>query len=232
MRRLLCNSSIRRVRDEFAKMPVIALDLDGTLIDCRERQSLLAASLCRAAGFELNLERFWSTKREGATTALALCSQGADTRFAERISRLWTSQIEGNAWLQMDRVLSDAMSALQDALKFGHKLHLVTARSQKHALHAQLRWLALQSLFDHVEVVSPQAAALNKAKYLMSSRPMAYIGDSESDAEAALAAKVRFLAVSCGQRSSGFLKNRVSLHAEDIKSNLQEAIKEIINAEN
>jgi len=35
-------------------MKSIVFDLDGTLIDCKQRHSLLADSLCRAAGYLIN----------------------------------------------------------------------------------------------------------------------------------------------------------------------------------
>jgi phosphoglycolate phosphatase-like HAD superfamily hydrolase len=212
-------------------MRLIALDLDGTLLDCRERQSLLAASLCRAVGFELNVEQFWHAKREGATTALALRGQGADKCFAERLTRLWVGQIEGDAWLRIDRVLAGAISAMHDARKRGFNLHLVTARSREHALRHQLRWLSLEQFFEDVEVVSPQAASQHKARYLSAVRPVAYIGDSESDASAANAAQIRFIAVSSGQRSAEYLQTHTNPSTQPIKSNLHDAMSEILNAE-
>lgn len=213
-------------------MRVIALDLDGTLVDCRERQSLLAAALCRAAGFELNIENFWITKRDGASTALALFSQGADKSLAERLSRLWVDQIEEDAWLRIDRVFAGTRRVLGEVRELGFRLHMVTARTRVQALHRQLCWLSLEALFDHVEVVSPRAAAQHKARYLCSVRPVAYIGDSESDAEAAKLAQIRFVAVSSGQRSAAYLQTHINLSSNIIKSNLTEAIAESLNAEN
>lgn len=209
-------------------MKLIALDLDGTLIDCRERQSLLAASLCRAAGLELDLAQFWTAKREGATTAFAIRRQGADARLAESLSRLWVDQIETDAWLRMDRVLPGVRRSLHIAVEMGFKLHMVTARAREQALRRQLRWLSLETFFDHVKVVSPREASPRKAKYLSAITPVVYIGDSESDAAAASAAQIKFLAVSSGQRSAAYIQTHANLSAEEIKPDIQEAIKEIL----
>jgi len=128
-------------------MTVIALDLDGTLVDCRARQSLLASSLCRAAGFELNIEMFWSAKRAGATTASAICMQGMDTHSATKLSKLWVEQVESDAWLRHDRVFPGVMHALQVVHEIGFHLHLVTARANELALTRQLHWLSLAAFF-------------------------------------------------------------------------------------
>lgn len=208
-------------------MRVIALDLDGTLVDCKERQSLLAASLCRAAGFELNIEAFWTAKRAGATTASAICGQGIDVPFATKLSKLWVKHIESEAWLRMDRLLPGVISSLHNVRELGFRLHLVTARANERALIRQLRWLSIAPLFDHVEVVCPCEASQQKAKYLTAVAPIVFIGDSESDAAAANSAQIKFVAVTNGQRSAGYLQARTGLRAEDMKSNLHDAIQGI-----
>ena len=208
-------------------MRVIALDLDGTLLDCKERQSLLAASLCRASGIVLNIELFWSAKREGATTTSAILEQGIDVAFATKLSKLWTTHVESEAWLQMDRLFPGVMRALQDARKLGIRLHLVTARTNECALRRQLHWLSIDPFFDHVEVVCPREAAQQKAKYLSVSMPDLYIGDSETDAIAAKAAQIRFLAVTSGQRSAAYLQSRTDINVKDLKFDFTEVMRGI-----
>lgn len=211
-------------------MSVIALDLDGTLLDCRERQSLLAASLCRAAGFELNLEDFWNAKREGLTTESAICKQGVGGRLATKLSGLWVEQIESDVWLRMDRLLAGVLRSLHNARKLGFQLHMITARANEPALGRQLRWLSLETLFDRVQVVYPREASQQKETYLSAVEPLVFIGDTESDAAAAKAAKVRFLAVTSGQRSSEYLQANAHLGAQEIKPNLHEALQDFLYA--
>ena len=210
-------------------MRVIALDLDGTIVDCKERQSLLAATLCRAAGFELNIETFWSAKRAGATTASAICEQGIDVSFAAELSKLWIEHVEREAWLCMDRLLPGVIDSLQNTRELGFRLHLVTARANERALSGQLRSLSIAQFFDHVEVVCPRKTTQEKSTYLATLAPVAFIGDSESDSAAANAACVRFIAVTSGQRSADYLHRHANIHPLDIKSNLQEAIQECIH---
>jgi phosphoglycolate phosphatase-like HAD superfamily hydrolase len=50
----------------------------------------------------------------------------------------------------------------------------------------------------------PTEAAARKAEALRRLQPQAFIGDTESDAEAADAAGQRFLALACGMRSPAF----------------------------
>ncbi|WP_281051514.1 HAD family hydrolase [Thauera sp. GDN1] len=209
-------------------MSVIVLDLDGTLVDCKERQSLLAASLCRAAGLKLDIEAFWSAKRAGESTTKAMCSQGVDATTAAKLSKLWVTQVETDVWLRMDRLLPGVMRSLRDAREQGFQLHLLTARANERALRRQLCWLSLAPLFDHVEVVRPREASQEKANYLHTVTPVAFIGDSESDESAADLAQVRFLAVTRGQRSKAYLQTHTNLCALDIKSDLQQAIQEVM----
>lgn len=211
-------------------MRVIALDLDGTLLDCKERQSLLAATLCRAADLELDIEAFWTAKRAGATTASAISMQGIDATLASKLSRLWVEQVESDVWLRMDRLFPGVMHSLHDAHELGFHLHLVTARSNARALTRQLRWLSLAPFFDHVEIVCPHEASRQKAIYLAALAPLVYIGDAESDAAAANVARVKFLAVTSGQRSSAYLQLNTNLGTQEIKSGLQEALADFYHA--
>lgn len=211
-------------------MSVIVLDLDGTLVDCKERQSLLAASLCRAAGLKLDIEAFWSAKRAGESTTKAMCSQGVDATTAAKLSKLWVTQVETDVWLRMDRLLPGVMRSLRDAREQGFQLHLLTARANERALRRQLCWLSLAPLFDYVEVVNPLEASQQKAKYLAAASPLAFIGDSESDAAAANAAEVRFIAVTGGQRSAAYLQTKTTLGTEEVKSDLQKALKDVLHA--
>ena len=210
-------------------MRAIVFDFDGTLIDCKERQSLLAASLCQASGFNLDVEAFWSSKRDGATTGSAICAQGVEKSISSYISKLWVDQIESDTWLRMDRLFPEVMRSLRDARDQGFRLHLLTARSNNSALIRQLRWLSIDGFFDHVEIVRPEKASQLKANYLAAVSPIIFIGDTESDASAATAAQIRFMAVTTGQRSADYLQGQVKIESSHIKTNLRCAIRDGIN---
>jgi len=182
----------------------VALDLDGTLIDCRERQVAVARALVPA----LDGDRFWAAKRDGATTRAALEALGVAVADAAAAASGWAAAIEDDEWLALDAPLPGAVEALAALRAAGRRLVVVTARRRGDAVGPQLERLGLRALVDAVEVVSPRDPARGKAPILRTHAAAALIGDTESDAAAAAAAGVRFLAVGTGQRSPRFLAAR------------------------
>jgi phosphoglycolate phosphatase-like HAD superfamily hydrolase len=180
----------------------IAFDLDGTLLDCRARQVALAAALVPG----LPEQPFWDAKREGATTREALEWVGVHAATAATVAVRWTAEIEDDCWLRNDRPLPRALAALRRLHMAGQRLTVITARRRPEAVVAQVATLGLGELLGSVEVVDPRDAASAKAAVLRSQAPAAFVGDTESDASAAQAAGVRFLAVASGQRSAGWLR--------------------------
>jgi phosphoglycolate phosphatase-like HAD superfamily hydrolase len=180
---------------------LVALDLDGTLLDCRARQVALARSL--APG--LDEARFWAAKRAGASTCAAFERLGIAPGAASLLATRWTAAIEDDGWLEFDRPLPRATAALRALRDDGHLLVLVTARRRVDAVRAQVERLGLGALLNRVEVVDPRDPVPAKAAILRSLGASAFIGDTESDARAATLAGARFLGVASGQRSAQWL---------------------------
>lgn len=186
---------------------MIALDLDGTLIDARLRQVGVAAqALAELAGESLDEERFWEAKRAGATTVEALEVLGHPADTAAEIGRLWAQRIESVDWLRQDRALAGVRQALA-ALR-GVRLAVLTARRSSEGARLSLTCAGLDDLVDELFVVDPKAAVAGKASILSGSGAAAFIGDTEADGEAARRADVRFRAVATGQRASAYLLAR------------------------
>lgn len=177
----------------------VALDLDGTLLDCRPRQVRLAARLV-GAGFDA--DRFWAAKRHGATTRVALEAVGVPGARAQRIAREWAAAVEDDAWLAVDPLLPGARRALAALAAAARPVLVLTARRRARAARDQVAHL-VPGL--PVEVVDPARAAAAKAAALRRCRARAFVGDTESDAAAAAAAAVAFLAVGGGQRDPTWL---------------------------
>lgn len=211
------------------QMRIMALDFDGTIVDCRKRQTLLAASLCKAVSLQIDNDRFWVEKRRGASTELALRQQGLDKIAAQKLAKLWIEQCENDVWLRIDRVFDEAKTALQCLREVNCEVHLITARARADALHRQLCWLSIRDFFQAVHVVPPQGANIHKAEVLRQIRSDVYVGDTESDFVASRVAGVPFLAVCCGQRSLPFLRKNTSLDIKAIKKNLLTAVKGILD---
>ncbi len=206
--------------------PLIALDLDGTLIDARVRQVGVASeALAALAGESLDEERFWQAKRVGASTREALETLGYPSETAASVARRWGERIESDEWLRRDRALTGAREVLAD-LRAGHRIAVLTARREADGARLSLACAGLEELVDEVCVVDPARAADAKASALARYRAAGFIGDTESDGEAARRAGVRFRAVSTGQRSSSYLQAR----GYDPLPSLRDAVEDVLSA--
>ena len=189
--------------------PPVAFDLDGTLIDNRERQVAVAAAVLAEHGIQDFVgDRFWELKRGGSNTGKALTALGLDRSLADAVHTEWWKRIEDAEWLRLDRMLPGATRALELARAAGHPAVVVTGRRDESAAGSQVSALGLEPLVDRVFVVDPAQATVAKARILGDLEAVGFVGDSETDADAAAAAGVAFAAVSTGQRDASFLASR------------------------
>jgi phosphoglycolate phosphatase-like HAD superfamily hydrolase len=184
------------------KRALIALDVDGTLLDCRARQVAVARATASAAFDE---RAFWVAKREGAATQAALIAAGLAEPAAQRAAETWRAVIEDDKWLALDELLPGALDALAALGAERRAIVLLTARRRPDAVRRQLDRLGVLERVDELVVVDPVRPAAAKADHLRAIGAHAFVGDTESDAAAAAMAAVRFVAVASGQRSRAFL---------------------------
>jgi phosphoglycolate phosphatase-like HAD superfamily hydrolase len=178
----------------------LALDLDGTLLSCAPRHCALMRAVCVGDGMPASSwPRFWAAKREGANNVAALRQLGHPQ--PEPRAAAWAREIEHWPWLGFDRLLPGVAEALASTQ---HRIVVLTARRERFFLQQQLDRLGLTRRIHDLIVVPPTEAAARKAEALRRLQPQAFIGDTESDAEAADAAGQRFLALACGMRSPAF----------------------------
>lgn len=163
-----------------------------------------AQALSEVTGEVLAAQRFWRAKRAGATTAQALAGLGHDR--AETVAARWSQCIESDAWLARDRALAGVPQALAGLRAQGTRLIVITARTRADGAALSLEAASLRELIDELVVVDPRAAVAAKARVLRSREAVGFIGDSESDGDAAAAAAVPFAAVTTGQRSRRVLQ--------------------------
>jgi len=196
---------------------IIAFDFDGTVIDCQRRQVECMASIFRRAAMPFDGVSFWQLKREGRSTQQALEEMGFSPAKSDKMADEWASQVESPYWLGYDQPfegVSDKLEKLTETRRVS--LALITARKNEGLFRHQLRALGLAKFFFKKICVSPIYPMPAKAQVLREMMPFIYIGDTESDCQAAALANVRFAAVTSGQRSSVFLKKISDNTAEDI----------------
>jgi phosphoglycolate phosphatase-like HAD superfamily hydrolase len=188
----------------------LALDLDGTLTDPAPRQlAALEAVLERhAEAGPVDLGRFWADKRGGLSTGAALEELGVAPALAAELAADWGAAVEDVAWLELDRLLPGVAEALEALAAGGERPVILTARRHPDRVREQVAALGLLAWCGGVRVVSPAAAAEQKAAELTALGARGFVGDTESDARAAELAGCEFAAVGGGQRSPEFLRAR------------------------
>ena len=188
--------------------PMIVFDLDGTLLDCQPRQVALTRWLLEKRGeLAFDAETFWLMKRNGASTEQSLAEIYRNPELAQSVAKEWKNLVELPEWLALDQPLPGALVALNQLHASGNFLALLTARTNAQGLRATLKRLEMHSFFCHIEVVDPAEATQKKADKLKAWKPAVFLGDTESDLKAANIAGTRFIALSWGQRSAGWLKS-------------------------
>jgi len=183
----------------------IALDFDGTVVTCRERQMLLLQAAARGVALTLDVDAVWRLKRGGVSTTDAMVLLGVVAERAATIMTRWAVEIESLFWLRFDTLIPSALATLQQLSDQGDSVLLLTARARPDLLHQQVAALGLRPYFAGVTVVSPLSARADKARELARWGADVFIGDSESDLGAAVDAGVPFVTVDGGQRDGSLL---------------------------
>jgi phosphoglycolate phosphatase-like HAD superfamily hydrolase len=189
----------------------IVFDLDGTLLSCEEKQKFVLYSIIKSLrpNEEFNNERlnyWWNLKRNGMSTERALITMGFPS--ARKVSEQWRRIIEENVWSYLDSPYSDSLLTLK-LLQSYHMLEItiLTARKNGTQVQQSLYRFGFINFIDEYLVVDPYSVVFEKAMVLKKIRPLLYVGDTESDYQAARESGVRFIALSRGQRSRSFLKS-------------------------
>lgn len=186
----------------------IAFDLDGTLLDSRERHKIVMDDVLKKFGINLKTDDLVSFKSEGHNNIEWLVSKNIDEETAKKINTEWISLIEQDTYLKNDFLYPGIMGVLKDLSK-ENELFLVTARNNKEGCLKQIKKCGIEQYFSKIMIVESNAeTSAMKAECLSELDADVFIGDTESDTKAALIAKCMFMAISLGFRSEKFFKDR------------------------
>ena len=184
-----------------------AFDFDGTFVSCRERHTQLMAEII-GADFFVKADSFWRYKRKGMNNVDALASVGFGSIASYSYSQQWMEKIEDAEFLSLDKRIVD--DELLGKLSEEGDIVIVTARASAGNVEQQVSKLGLSDLITDLIVVPPSGSARGKEQVLGRLRPSLFVGDTESDFEAALLSDIPFRAVSSGMRSREFLLTKLA----------------------
>jgi phosphoglycolate phosphatase-like HAD superfamily hydrolase len=186
---------------------LVALDFDGTLVSCYEKQIYALQRACALQETAYTeYDRFWDLKRRGSSTQKALRATGIDEKTTHAIAACWVDIVETRDACERDVLLPGVVDALSDLTSHADVM-LLSARRDSSLLEYELNALGLLQFFTHWETVSPSAGVGNaKAERLRYRKACCYVGDTESDLLAAQAASLPFYLLCTGQRSKEFFE--------------------------
>jgi len=158
----------------------IFIDLDGTLIDPRQRLYALFQELVPAS--RLSFDEYWKIKRRRVDQNRLLgewfsYDEGQVAIFKEE----WFAKVEEHNRMRFD-VPFPRVFELLDSLGERHHLHLVTARQDEALVNTQLQTMGLRDLFEKVLVtrqVTTKAELIRKS--IVPNATDILIGDTGED---------------------------------------------------
>lgn len=208
----------------MSRVKQIFLDLDGPLLDGKERHYHCYLSILEKNGFKpLSIDEYWGHKRALVNRRVLLNMSGAGMIYDEFLVA-WLSMIESPDMLELDNVQEGAVDCLRDWKKLGIELTLVTMRKNRQALEEQLKSTGLRKYLDTVLICDHEEGGIGKAAAVreffhgrINLAEVMWIGDTEADWEAARSIGCKVVLLSNGLRSEEYLK---SLHGAVVKPSL------------
>lgn len=189
----------------------IAFDLDGTLLDSRQRHVEVLNEVLREEGVKLDTKGYMDFKAEGRSTKEWLIQKGVNEEESVVINNKWIARIEEDNFLAYDK-LYDGIERMLSNLSETSSLYIVTARNRKENTLKQIKELGIYQYFEKVYVVeSSKLTPTLKASILKGDGIDIYYGDTESDEKAAQIAGCLFKAVLNGFRSKNYWEKRSSI---------------------
>jgi predicted dehydrogenase/phosphoglycolate phosphatase-like HAD superfamily hydrolase len=195
---------------------IFLVDLDGPILDVREKYFAVYEAFLRARGGPppLSKERFWSLKRLGASGTRILAENGAGGRQeAAELDRVMREEIETEPYLALDTLQPGVPGALARLKAAGFRLVLVSLRKRRDGVLWQLDRFGLSALFEDVLVGEGNLGLVGEKRDLVRNSlggqlgpADMLVGDTELDVAVARALGVRAIAVSSGLREEPLLR--------------------------
>lgn len=177
----------------------LIIDLDGTLIDYRERAWNLFLTLTRGA---CTRDFYFNQKSLGVSNHEVL------NKINKSVSRRefdleWQAKIESLEYLEYDQIFGGIHEWLHDANNLGNKLYLCTARRNSENLYSQLEKFKLVDFFTSIIVTYGEEKATQLSSVLGLEGTFDWmISDSPGDIESGKKLGLMTCSVGTGFRSN------------------------------
>ena len=172
-------------------------DLDGTIIDSRERLYVLFQQLVEESS--LTIDEYWNLKRNkiGHRKILKENFDYSDKQFVD-FENIWMENIESPEMLALDKPFKN-IDYFLNKLKSNHNLYLVTSRQFKKGALSQLENLNLSQYFKEILVTEQK----NEKAFLIKNcckitQNDCIIGDTGKDIQTGKILNIKTIAVTCG----------------------------------
>ena len=175
----------------------IFFDLDGTLIDSKERLYRLFQHLVPASS--LTFDEYWRLKKNKIDHRKILETKYS---FAEQevvsFNRNWMEKIESPEWLALDKPLK-GVSDFLEAQKKENELYLVTARQFELSVLKQLANFGWTNIFTKIFVTQRKAEKIDLIKNsVITNSNDWFVGDTGKDIETGKGLGIQTAAVLSG----------------------------------
>lgn len=182
------------------KLGVIAIDLDGTLLNSANRHQIVLDSVLKKYQLNVNTSNLNEFKNSGHNNIEFLKNNGVSESLAKEMQSQWIEHIEDEIYLATDVLYKDTLHFLEK-LSSNYELILLTARKNKIGTEKQISNLRLNKFFKKIIIVSD---AKLKSAALSENNVQLMIGDTETDWSAAVNAGIAFKMLNRGFRNKEF----------------------------
>ena len=200
---------------------IIAIDLDGTLLDSRSRHSTVLNFCLQKRNIDIPTDALVTFKSDGKNNKDYLFQFLKEENLVNEIQKEWISLIEDDSFLKQDMLYSDSFKFLEEVFNV-FDIVLITSRSNVENTLKQIESLKIKPFFKEIIIVKGgKGADHDKKEALKKVKAFAMVGDTEIDANAALSLDIKFIALHRGFRSQKFWENRNIKSFESLKEVLK-----------
>lgn len=186
----------------------IFFDLDGTLIDSKQRLYKLFCDLTNQN--ELDFNQYWTLKR-AKTDHRSIMSEYLRSSEDEILlfERKWMRLIESDDYLSLDQPFDFTYNVLKKLTEKHTTIYLITARQNRGGVIKQLKNFKMEDYFKAIlvtESLKSKAQLISENVDNLSSNDI-LVGDTGVDIQTAKQVGIRSFAVLSGFRNESILQN-------------------------